>query len=83
MPRNENRHLGHHALGKAVGWGEVRQLFDHGSDGTGVIKPASTVVAFGDVGLERRRTESNLVVEKLIDFVWQEMSVVHCASFTR
>ena len=43
----------------------------------------ATFVAFGDVPLEGRRAESNLVVEELIDFVGQEMSVVHCASFTR
>ena len=79
--RDERHHVGHHALGKAVGWSEVRELFDQGGDRTGVIEPASTVVAFGDVRLERRRAESNLVVEELIDFVGQEMSVIHCASF--
>ena len=83
VPGHERLNLAHHALGKAVGWSEVRKLFDQGRDRTSVIEPASTVVAFGDVRLERRRAESNLVVEELIDFVGQEMSVIHCASFTR
>ena len=64
-------------------WGKVRDLLDQVGDGTGVIELAATLGAFVNVGLERRRTESNFVVDKLIDFVGQKMSVVHCLSFTR
>src|SRR6267142_688212 len=83
MPGDEYRHRGHHPLRKAVRWGKVRDLFDQGGERTGVIELTATFVTFGDVPLEGRRAESNLVVEELIDFVGQEMSVVHCASFTR
>jgi hypothetical protein len=63
-------------------WREPWQLFDHAGYSAGIVEPTSTVVAFSDVGLERRRAEPNLTVEELIDFVWQKMSVVHCDSFT-
>jgi hypothetical protein len=83
VPGHERLYVAHHALGKAVGWSEVRELFDQVRDRTSVIEPASTVLAFGDMRFERRCAESDLVVEELIDFVGQEMSVIHCASFTR
>jgi hypothetical protein len=56
---------------------EMRKLLDQVRDCPGVIETASTFIAFGEMGLEGRHAESELVIEELVDFVGQEVSVFH------
>jgi Tat protein secretion system quality control protein TatD with DNase activity len=53
---------------------EVRKLVDQVGDCPGVFVPASTIIAFGEMGLDGRHAESELIVEELVNFVGQQVS---------
>jgi hypothetical protein len=64
-----------------MGGCEPWEALDDSGDGAGIVELAATIDAVQDMRLEGRRPEANLVVEELVDFVGQEVSV-HCGSFT-
>ena len=69
MPRLEDVHLSHDALGERGRWREMRQLLEGQRHLTSLIHLGLTLEALANVGTQRRDAESDVAVNEKIDFV--------------
>jgi hypothetical protein len=77
VPGNEYRNLGHHPIGKGVGWRKVRNTFQGPDDLACLLNLRSALGTIANMGLQGGYPEAHLVINEKVDFVWKQVPMIH------